>query len=77
MIYHLPNKKTFQTLTLDEYLQQRREDSDFNPQFSFEGECVEIEAARNRLININQGEQKYNSVLNNCEDFAHFEFSRL
>ena len=70
MIYHLPNNELLQTPTLDYYLQQRRKEGDFNPQFSFEGECVDIQAAKSRLIKINQREEEYNWLFNNCEHFA-------
>ena len=71
MIYHLPNNVPLQTPTLDYYLQQRREDGDFNPQFSFEWECSDIKNARNRLLNIYQQKEEYNWLFNNCEHFAY------
>ncbi len=71
MIYHLPDNVPLQTPTLDEYLQQRKEDGEFNPQFSFEWECSDIENARNRLLSIYQREEEYNWLFNNCEHFAY------
>ena len=74
VIYHLPNNKPLQSPTLEEYLQKRREQSDFNPQFSFQGKCedkVDIQAAKSRLIKIHQRKEEYNWLFNNCEHFAY------
>lgn len=74
MIYHLPKNALLQTPTLDYYLQQRREQGDFNPQFSFQGKCVDkvdIQAVKSRLIKISQREEEYNWLFNNCEHFAY------
>ncbi|MDJ0578544.1 hypothetical protein [Crocosphaera sp.] len=74
VIYHLPKNKTLHSPTLEEYLKKRREQGDCNPQFSFQGKCVDqvgIQAAKSRLIKIHQRKEEYNWLFNNCEHFAY------